>query len=127
MAALTDLRVVVDIRPEYATAAHFPEATVVIVSDFETAFDKLKVSTGSIVVIISTNTEGNEVALESALKMPANYTDMIGSKDKNDTVFSHLTAKASSPKTILLAYTPLSDSTPVPRRQRKSPPASPAR
>jgi len=94
MAALTDFKVVViDDRPEFATPERFPEASELIVSDFSSVFEKITIAQGSFIVIITHGHKGDAVVLEGALKTPAKYIGMIGSKSKNEAVFGQLRAK----------------------------------
>jgi xanthine dehydrogenase accessory factor len=94
MAAIVGYKVsVVDERPDFATAARFPDAAEVIVSDIVPSYDRLKVERGSYIVIVTHGHQGDEVALEGALKTPAKYIGMIGSKSKNKAVFGHLLEK----------------------------------
>jgi len=108
MASLADFRVVViDDRPGYATAARFPEATQVIVSDFQSSFEKLRVSPGSFIVIVTHGHKGDESVLEGALKTPARYIGMIGSKSKNEAVYSHLIAKGFTQADLDRVHAPI--------------------
>jgi len=108
MATLTDFKVVVvDDRPEYATNARFPEATEVIASDFNTVFEKISVSPESFIVIITHGHKGDEVVLAGALKTPAKYIGMIGSKSKNEAVFGNLRAKGFTKDDLSRVHAPI--------------------
>jgi xanthine dehydrogenase accessory factor len=108
MASLADFKVVVlDDRPEYATTARFPEATDVIVSDFKSSFEKLKVSPGSFIVIVTHGHKGDESVLEGALKTPAKYIGMIGSRSKNEAVFGHLLTKGFTQSDLDRVHAPV--------------------
>lgn len=108
MASLADFKVViVDDRPEYATAARFPEAAEVIVSDFKSSFEKVRVSPGSFIVIVTHGHKGDETVLEGALKTPAKYIGMIGSKSKNEAVYAHLTAKGFTQADLERVHAPI--------------------
>ena len=108
MASLADFKiVVVDDRPEYATNERFPDAAEVIVSDFESSFEKLKVAPGSFIVIVTHGHKGDETVLEGALKTPAKYIGMIGSKTKNEAVFSHLLAKGFTQADLARVHAPI--------------------
>ncbi len=108
MAAQCDFRVVVlDDRPEFAAAERFPEAAEVIVSEFKTAFDGLKVGPGSFIVIVTHGHKGDETVLEGALKTPAKYIGMIGSKTKNEAVYGHLLAKGFTRQDIERVHGPI--------------------
>ncbi len=85
--------VVIDDRPEFANPERFPEAELTLAEDFAKSFQKLKINKLSYIVIVTHGHEGDETVLEEALATEAKYIGMIGSRAKNQTVFSHLLAK----------------------------------
>jgi len=108
MAALTGFKVIViDDRPEYATVSRFPEAAELIAADFQASFDKIKVSADCFIVIITHGHKGDEVVLENALKTPARYIGMIGSKSKNEAVYGHLRAKGFTQDDLSRVHAPI--------------------
>lgn len=108
MAAMADFKVVVvDDRAEYATKERFPDAVEFIVSDFKSAFDKIKVSPGSFIVIVTHGHKGDEAALEGALRTPAKYIGMIGSRTKNQAVYGHLLAKGFTQPELDKVHAPI--------------------
>lgn len=108
MASITDFKVtIIDDRPEYATAAHFPEAAEVIVSDFATSFDKIRVSAEGFIVIVTHGHKGDEIVLASALQTPARYIGMIGSKSKNEAVFGHLLSQGFTQHDLSRVHAPI--------------------
>ena len=108
MAAMTDYKVVViDDREEYATNERFPDAAEIIVSDFKTSFEKIKVSPGSFIVIVTHGHKGDETVLEGALRTPAKYIGMIGSRTKNQAVYAHLLAKGFTQADLERVHAPI--------------------
>jgi len=108
MAAITDFKVVVvDDRAEYATAERFPDAAEIIVSDFKSSFEKIKVSPTSFIVIVTHGHKGDETVLEGALRTPARYIGMIGSKTKNQAVFGHLLERGFTQADLERAHAPV--------------------
>jgi xanthine dehydrogenase accessory factor len=99
--------VVIDDRPEFATPQRFPEAEQTIVVDYARAFSRLTVRKSDYIVIVTHAHKGDEVVLEGALKTGAKYTGMIGSKPKNDIVFSHLRAKGVPQELLNKVHTPI--------------------
>jgi xanthine dehydrogenase accessory factor len=94
MAAMAGFKsTVIDERPDFANAERFPDAVEVVVRDTPPAYESLHIGKGSYIVIVTHGHKGDEVALEGALKTPARYVGMIGSKNKNKAVFTHLLAK----------------------------------
>ena len=84
---------VIDDRPEFANPERFPEAELTLAEDFAKSFQKLKINKLSYIVIVTHGHEGDETVLEGALATEAKYIGMIGSRAKNQTVFSNLLAK----------------------------------
>lgn len=108
MARLVGFRItVVDDRAEFATQARFPEAAELVVGDFATVFERLNVTPNSYIVIVTHGHKGDETVLEGALKTPARYVGMIGSKSKNATVFAHLLAKGATQAELDRVHAPI--------------------
>ena len=108
MAVIADFKVVViDDRLEYATTARFPEAAEVIGSDFQAAFAKINVSPESFIVIVTHGHLGDEAVLAEALKTPARYIGMIGSKSKNEAVFNHLQTRGFTQDDLSRVHAPI--------------------
>jgi xanthine dehydrogenase accessory factor len=108
MAKLVGFRiVVVDDRPEYATPQRFPEAEQTLVSSYDKAFSKLKVSKSGCIVIVTHGHKGDAAALEGALSTEAKYIGMIGSRTKNESVYARLMAKGITQKQLERVYAPV--------------------
>ena len=108
IARLLDFRItVIDDRPEFANPQRFPSVDDVIAEDFETAFPKLKIDKSSYIVIITRRHQYDELVLELALKTPAKYIGMMGSKAKIDTIFSHLLDKGVPGKLLNNVHAPI--------------------
>jgi xanthine dehydrogenase accessory factor len=108
MAAIAGFKIsIIDERPDFACAARFPDAAEVLASDIPSAYAHLDVDKGSYIVIVTHGHKGDEAALEGALKTPAKYIGMIGSKDKNKAVFAHLLAKGFTQDDLNRAHAPI--------------------
>ena len=93
MARLLDYRVVVlDERPEFATAERFPDADQVIVGHPAEARSLVAIDEQTAVVIITHGHVHDQAALAAVLETPAWYIGMIGSRTKVRTVFAELRA-----------------------------------
>jgi xanthine dehydrogenase accessory factor len=91
LASLAGFRVVVvDDRPDYASAERFPEASQIIVAGFERAFDGLEIDGDSFIVIVTRGHRYDRAVLEQALRTPAGYIGMIGSRTKRDAIYTAL-------------------------------------
>ena len=82
---------VLDDRPEYANAQHFPTADEIIVLDsFEGVFANLPIESDSFIVIVTRGHLNDRAVLTQALKTPAGYIGMIGSRRKCGLIFDEL-------------------------------------
>jgi xanthine dehydrogenase accessory factor len=73
---------VIDDREKYANPIRFPEAARTLVLDFSEAFDRIEVKPSTYLLIVTRGHEYDEMLLEHALRTPASYIGMIGSKRK---------------------------------------------
>jgi xanthine dehydrogenase accessory factor len=74
--------VVVDDRAEFANRGHFPDAGEVVVSSFETCFEKLEVAPSSSIVIVTRGHRYDQLVLQKAVETPASFVGLIGSRAK---------------------------------------------
>jgi len=99
--------VVIDDRAEFANPERFPEADEIIAQGFASVFPRLKINKSSYIVIVTRGHLQDEKVIEWAVKTDAGYIGMIGSKKKNQTVFSHLQSKGISKKLLDSVYAPI--------------------
>ncbi|HUT70582.1 MAG TPA: XdhC/CoxI family protein [Desulfatiglandales bacterium] len=99
--------VVIDDRPEFANRERFPEADEVIAQDLPLAFPQLTTNRASYIAIVTRGHLQDETVLEWAVKTDAAYIGMIGSKKKNQTVFSHLKARGIPEKRLKEVHAPI--------------------
>ncbi len=108
MASLADFRItIVDDREGFATPERFPDAADTITGDFASSYDKLNIDRNSYIVIVTYGHKGDEIVLEGALRTAAKYIGMIGSKEKNKAVFSHLLAKGFTQEDLNRVHAPI--------------------
>ncbi len=98
---------VIDDRAEFANPERFPEAELILAEDFHQAFSKLKIDKSGYIVIVTRNHQNDELVLELALGTQAKYIGMIGSKNKNKTIFSHLLTKGISQELLDKVHAPI--------------------
>ncbi|HSB04842.1 MAG TPA: XdhC/CoxI family protein [Thermodesulfobacteriota bacterium] len=99
--------VVIDDREIFANRERFPEADEIIVSEFETCFERLEIDDSSYIVIVTRGHLYDGFVLEQAVKTDARYIGMIGSKKKIHILFQNL-VKNGIPKEILgRVYAPI--------------------
>ncbi len=82
---------VIDNRPEFADEKRFPNASKVVCKKFSQALKEMKISGSTAIVIVTFGHLYDEECLKAAIKSPAYYIGMIGSKNKVETIFEHLT------------------------------------
>ncbi|MFC1909011.1 XdhC family protein [Chloroflexota bacterium] len=108
LAKTTGFRVaVIDDRPAYANAERFPDADDIYVDDPEMMVSKLKINKASYLVIACRGHLEDQQVLAQAVKTPAVYIGMIGSKKKVKTVFTNLKAEGIPQETLDGIYTPI--------------------
>lgn len=92
LAAMTGFCVVVlDDRPEFSAAARFPEAMGTrTITSFDAAFENLAVNGNTYIIIVTRGHLHDRTVLAQALKTPAAYIGMIGSRRKRDTIYDQL-------------------------------------
>jgi xanthine dehydrogenase accessory factor len=98
---------VIDDRAEFASAERFPEADAILAGDFTKSFPKIKIDNSSYIVIVTHGHRHDEVVLEWAVTTLAKYIGMIGSKTKNETIYTHLRAKGISQEQLDRVHAPI--------------------
>ncbi len=81
---------VIDDRESFANRERFPDASQVIAADFEATTATLRPSASSFVVIVTRGHRDDMRVLGWAVKTPARYVGMIGSRRKVLAVYSEL-------------------------------------
>lgn len=74
--------VVVEDRPAFASKERFPMAERLVAGPFPDVFDQLSIDEGDYLAIITRGHANDEVVLGWAVRTPARYIGMIGSKSK---------------------------------------------
>jgi xanthine dehydrogenase accessory factor len=107
-AAMVGFRVtIVDDREKYANLIRFPDAAQTIVSDFSEAFSKLTIKPTTYIVIVTRGHSYDELVLEQAVKTPAKYIGMIGSKRKILATYEHLMARGITAEQLKTVHAPI--------------------
>jgi xanthine dehydrogenase accessory factor len=107
-AALSGFRVtIVDDRREYANPERFPEAAQTLAIEFHRAFDLLTIKPSTYIVVVTRGHRSDEEILGRALKTPAKYIGMIGSKRKILTTYKHLVEQDVSPDSLTRVHAPM--------------------
>lgn len=98
---------IVDDRESYASRERFPEAHRTVVADFRNAIPGLDITSSTYILIVTRGHQYDEEILNQALKTPAKYIGMIGSKRKVMTTFEHLLEKEHTADALGRVYAPV--------------------
>ena len=98
---------VIDDRDEFSNAERFPEAEQTLVSDYGSAFEKLPIGTNSFIVIATRGHRYDASATASAIRTPASYIGLLGSKRKTILIFEELFAEGFSMEQIQSVRSPI--------------------
>jgi xanthine dehydrogenase accessory factor len=98
---------VCDDRPEYANKERFPDADGVVVEGFGGVFERLRIDADSYLVIVTRGHQWDKTVLEQALRTPARYIGMIGSKRKTRAILDDLRKTGFAPETLDRVYAPI--------------------
>jgi xanthine dehydrogenase accessory factor len=98
--------IVIDDRPEFASASRFPGAKV-LCCDFTEAFQKIAFHANIFIVIITRGHKHDAFCLEKALQTPAGYIGMIGSPQKVKLTKERLFKLGYSPEDWKRVYAPV--------------------
>jgi xanthine dehydrogenase accessory factor len=92
LAAMTGFNVVVlDDRQEFSAAERFPDAMGTrTIGNYDAAFENLPVNGHTYIIIVTRGHLHDRTVLAQALKTPAFYIGMIGSRRKRDTIYERL-------------------------------------
>ena len=81
---------VVDDRPEFANMERFPEADGVIVADYAEGLQQMDIRPNTSVVVATRGHRQDDLALEAAVRSPAGYVGLVGSKRKTILIYEEL-------------------------------------
>ena len=98
---------IVDDRKEYANPERFPEASHTLAVEFHDAFNHLTIKASTYIVIVTRGHRSDEEILGQAVKTPAKYIGMIGSKRKVLTTYEHLVDKGVSVEALKRIHAPM--------------------
>lgn len=109
MARLVGFRVVVlDDRGEFANPDRFPGAhKTVVLDDYQRAMREIKVTDQSFIVIVTRGHLHDQTVLAQALRTPAAYVGMIGSRTKRDTIYHNLRRQGFNDKDLARVASPI--------------------
>ena len=98
---------ILDDREEFANAERFPEAEIVQVGEYETGLQQLPINANSFIVIATRGHRYDDSALASALRTPASYVGLLGSKRKTILIYEALLKRGFSLDDIRRTRSPI--------------------
>jgi len=99
--------VIIDDRKEFANQNRFPEADEIIAEEIEEALTHLNITPSTYIIILTRGHLKDEEVLTSVIRSGAAYIGMIGSRNKNATVFQQLTKKGISQEELNKVHAPI--------------------
>ncbi|MDP6102065.1 MAG: XdhC/CoxI family protein [Dehalococcoidia bacterium] len=81
---------VIDDRPEFANKERFPEADSVVVADYAEGVTQLDLRPNSSVIVATRGHREDDRALEAAVRSPAGYVGLVGSRRKTILIYEEL-------------------------------------
>ena len=97
---------VIDDRPDFASAARFPNSTVLI-GPVETELSKIKIDRQTYVVIVTRGHRRDALALAAVVKSDAQYVGLIGSKRKIVRIFKDLSEQGVTAEQLGQVHAPI--------------------
>jgi xanthine dehydrogenase accessory factor len=99
--------VVIDDRDEYADPKKFPDADDIIHNSFNGVVPRLSIDESSYLVIVTRGHKHDKIVLEQALKTPANYIGMIGSRRKIKMIYDKLIDEGFTDQDLECVHSPI--------------------
>jgi len=81
---------IIDDRPEFANKERFPEADSIIVADYAAGVAQLDIRPNSAVIVATRGHREDDRALEAAVRSPAGYVGLVGSRRKTVLIYEEL-------------------------------------
>ncbi|OFW52031.1 MAG: hypothetical protein A2163_09695 [Actinobacteria bacterium RBG_13_35_12] len=98
---------IIDDRKEFANQHRFPEADAIIAEEIEEALTHLNITPSTYIIILTRGHLKDEEVLTSVIHSGASYIGMIGSRNKNATVFQQLIKKGISQEELNQVHAPI--------------------
>lgn len=98
---------VIDDRKEFANQDRFPETDEIIAEEIEKALAHLEITPSTYIIVVTRGHLKDEEVLASVVRSNAAYIGMIGSREKNATVFQHLGEQGISARELKKVHAPI--------------------
>ena len=109
LAQLLGYRVyVVDDRPQFANSERFPKAAdTIVVPDYTRGLDQVPVNANTFIVIATRGHWFDDLALEAAVRTPAKYVGLLGSRRKTILIYQRLLQQGVAPERLRAVRAPI--------------------
>ena len=98
---------IVDDRPEFANTDRFPDAAATIVASYDTGLGDIPINANTAIVVATRGHKYDDMATEAAVRSPAGYVGILGSKRKNLLIFEELFRKGIPEERIRTVQAPV--------------------
>ena len=98
---------VIDEREEFSNTDRFPEAEQTVVSDYASGFKKLPIGTNSFIVIATRGHRYDTAATAAAMRTPASYVGLLGSRRKTILIYEELFAQGFTMEQVKSVRSPI--------------------
>ena len=100
--------VVIDDRAEFANAERFPDADEILTPEsMDKPFAEIDWGDDSYIIIVTRGHAHDELVLRGALKTPAGYVGMIGSRKKRESVYARMLTDGYTKEDLDKVYSPI--------------------
>ena len=109
LAVLLGYRIyVVDDREEFSNSERFPDAAGTFkVPDYGHSFEDVPINANTFIVVATRGHWFDDVALEAAVKTPAKYIGLLGSRRKTIMIYQRLVQLGMSPERLKAVHAPV--------------------
>ena len=99
---------VVDDRPQFANRDRFPEAEeTIVVPDYTSGLDQVPINANTFIVIATRGHWFDDLALEAAVRTPAKYVGLLGSRRKTILIYQRLVQLGVPPERLKEVHAPV--------------------
>ena len=99
---------VVDDRPQFANKERFPEAEdTIVVPDYTSGLDQIPINANTFIVVATRGHWFDDLALEAAVRTPARYVGLLGSRRKTILIYQRLVGLGVSPERLMDVHAPV--------------------
>ncbi|MCS7207915.1 MAG: XdhC family protein [Dehalococcoidia bacterium] len=99
--------IVIDDRPEYANKERFPLAEQTIVARYDQGLAQVPINANTAVIVATRGHRWDDMALEAAVRSPAGYVGLVGSRRKTILIYEELLRKGIPEERLREVHAPV--------------------